>query len=99
MSSKDTLIKEAKRLLPILAVAGLILIPDHNTTVVLFAIGISLMITGVVHVVRKLLFPYLDLEVVVNQIVAEKNVAAAVLFASVCGLVAVLINATVSLLK
>src|ERR1017187_705667 len=89
--------RESLRLLPLLVVAGLILIPDSSSAVVWFSLGITLLLTGVSHVQRKLLFPYVDLEAVYQK-AAETSSGAAAVFASIVALLATLMYCATLLL-
>lgn len=83
--------------LPLLVVAGLILVPDSGSMVVLYAIGISVLVSSVSHLIRKILFPYLDLEVYAKAAL-ESPIGAAVVFASIVLILAVIIISTCLLL-
>lgn len=84
---------ELYRALPLFAIAGLILVPDSGSMVVLYAIGISILVSSVSHIIRKVLFPYLDLEVFANK-AAESPVGAAIVFMSISVILAVIILST-----
>jgi len=90
--------REAVRLLPVMAVAGLILIPDSSSAVVWFAMGISLLLVGMSHLLRKFLFPYLDLERFAEK-ASETAVGAAIIFASVAYILSTIISSSISLLR
>jgi hypothetical protein len=83
--------------LPLFAIAGLILVPDSGSMVVLYAIGISILVSSVSHIIRKVLFPYLDLELFAKKAL-ESPVGAAVVFASIVLILAVIIISTCLLL-
>jgi uncharacterized membrane protein len=90
--------RELFRSIP-LAIVGLgILIPDSSSSVVLFAVGISIVLVLVSHVLRKLLFPYLDMEELVNK-AKETPAGAAMVFIAICWVLGVLIQSSVSLLR
>jgi hypothetical protein len=95
---KQAVLKELKRFFPLVAVAALILIPDTGSFVVLFAIGVAIVISAVSHLIRKILFPYVDLEWMANK-AGESAIGAAIVFASISGLLAVIISATCNLLR
>lgn len=79
--------------LPLLLAAALILVPDSGSMVVLYALGISLLVSSVSHVVRKVLFPYIDLEKFANKAL-ETPVGAAIVFLSITLILAVIIAST-----
>lgn len=88
---------ELYRSLPLFVVAGFILVPDAGSMVVLYAIGISILVSSVSHIIRKVLFPYLDLEVFANK-AAESPLGAAIVFFSITMILAVIIVSTCLLL-
>lgn len=79
--------------LPLLAIAGLILVPDSGSMVVLYALGISLLVSSVSHIVRKVLFPYVNLQAFTDKAL-ESPVGAAIVFFSVVMILAVIIAST-----
>lgn len=95
--SKQGIIKEITRLLPLVAIAAIILIPDTGSFVVLYAIGIAISISAVSHAIRKILFPYIDLQDVASKAIVTP-LGAAIVFASISGLLATIISATCSIL-
>lgn len=96
--SKQGILKELTRFLPLAAVAGLILIPDTGSFVVLYAIGIAISISAVSHAIRKILFPYIDLQDIAFK-ASDTSIGAAIVFAAILGLLAVIISATCSILR
>ena len=74
--------KELQRLIPILAVSGLILIPDASFGIILFVIGSLLVTAAVSHIIRKVLLPYLDLERLMDR-ADETPMSAAIVFCGV----------------
>lgn len=89
--------KEAKRILPMLLVAGLILVPDTGSFVVLYSLGITIVISAVSHLIRKILFPYVDLKMFTTKAL-ESPIASAIVFFSISMILAVIIGATCILL-
>lgn len=89
--------KEIYRILPFAGIAGFILIPDDSLKVLLFGLGIILFATLVGHLVRKVLFPYFDLEKLVDGVEDDPKASAAVICAIIY-LVVSIINAFVVLL-
>lgn len=88
---------ELVRAIPLLGIAGLILIPDNGSMVVLYALGITLLVTACSHIIRKVLFPYIDMQVFAEKSL-ESPTAAAIVFSAVSFLLAVIILATCFLL-
>jgi len=87
-----------KRLWPLLLVSGGVLLPDAGSNVVLFAIGITILVSAVSHVIRKILFPYVDLGEVYSKAL-ETPAGAAGIFVSVTMILSVIIMSTCMLLK
>ena len=90
--------KEVYRLLPFLGLAGLVIIPDDGSHVILFGTAIILLSVAVAHVVRKILFPYIDIRGLISGIEEDTKASAAV----ICGLiflVCTIINAFVTMFK
>lgn len=86
------------RLLPFLGLAGIVILPDDGSRVVMFGTGIILLAIAVGHLARKILFPYFDIKGLVSGIEDDPKASAAV----ICGmiyLVCTIINAFVLLLK
>lgn len=90
--------KEAKRILPMLIFAGLILIPDSGSFVVVYSLGITILVSIVSHLIRKILFPYVDLEKFSDKAL-ESPIAASIVFLSISMILAVIIGATCVLLS
>lgn len=87
-----------KRLWPLLIVSGLVLVPDAGSHVVLYALGITILVSAVSHLIRKILFPYIDLEYVVERATQTANGAMGV-FVGVCMVLSTIIISTCMLLK
>lgn len=88
---------ELYRALPLFVIAGLILVPDSGSMVVLYAIGISILVASVSHIIRKVLFPYVDLGAFANKAL-ESPMGAATVFMSIAVLLATIILSTCILL-
>lgn len=78
--------RELQRLIPIFAIAGLVLIPDASFSVIIFVLGALVFTAGVSHLIRKILLPYLNLERLVNK-ADETPLSAAIVF---CGVMYIL---------
>ncbi len=97
---KNIFLKELKRAWPFLLLAGLMLAPDPGAlSVVGYAVGIVAVAVILSHLSRKLLFPYLNLEILIREIGTENNVAAAIVVASMVVLMGIVLNGIVTLLK
>lgn len=91
------LIKEAKRFLPLILAAALILVPDAGSFVVLYALGITIVVSAISHIIRKILFPYIDLKMFADKAL-ETPLSAAIVFCGVVTILSVIIVATCVLL-
>lgn len=78
--------------------AGLILMPDDAHTVIIFGVGIILLATGLGHVVRKLIFPYINGKELVEK-VKENSIACAIVIVGLIYLSCTIITSLVSLLR
>jgi hypothetical protein len=97
---KGRFLKEFKRAGPFLLLACLMLAPDPGALFVVgYAVGIVAVAVIVSHFSRKLLLPYLDLEVLIREIYAENNIAAAIVVASMVVLMGIVLNGIITLLK
>jgi hypothetical protein len=95
---KNRIVIEISRILPLLGLAGFILLRDDASHVIIFGTAIVLLAVAVAHLVRKLIFPYIDIKSLVSGIEDDTKASAAV----ICGLiflVCTIINAFVTLLK
>ena len=97
---KEIFLKELKRSLPFLLLAGLLLAPDPGAlSVIGYAVGIVAVAIILSHLARKILFPYLDLKELIEEIGAENNIAASIVVASMVVLMGIILNGIVTLLK
>lgn len=97
---KGRLPRELKRAWPFLLLAFLMLAPDPGAlSVVGYAVGIVALAVVLSHLVRKVLFPYLDIETLIKEIDTENNVAAAIVVASMVVLMGIVLNGIIALLK
>lgn len=83
--------------IPVL-VAAAILGPDAGSHVVLFALGITLLVSAISHIMRKVLFPYVVMSEFANKAM-ESPIGAAVVFSSITFILSVIIFSTCMLLK
>lgn len=82
--------------LPLLA-AAILLLPDAGSHVVFYALGITLLVSIVSHLVRKILFPYIDMSVFAKKAL-ETPIGASIVFCSISVILSVIIYSTCSLL-
>ena len=90
--------RELQRIIPLLAVMGLILIPDSSLPIMIFVIGASVMVAGMSHLLRKILFPYLNLESLIRK-AEENSIAAAIIFCAIIYMLGKYIEFAATLLK
>lgn len=79
-------------------ISAIILVPDENSRVLLFSLGIILGILSITHVLRKLVFPYIKLESIVAN-ACTNPIGASIIFASIIYLVTIVIQSSVLLIK
>lgn len=89
--------KESTRLIPMLLVAGLILLPDAGSFVILYSIAITIGLASVSHILRKIMFPYINLRHYAEKAL-ETPMSAAVVFLSFSLILCVFIGSGVVLL-
>ena len=51
------------------------------------------------HAVRKILLPYIDMEVLLQEVIHDRNVAAAIVIASTVALMGIIMNGLTTLLR
>lgn len=90
--------RDFARLIPLLAIVGFLVIPDTSRSVVFFSLGILVLFTGLSHLLRKLLFPYVNLEDAWNK-ANDTPLGAAIVFASASFIIAICILSGILLLK
>lgn len=95
---ESKLSRDFARLIPLIAATGLLVVPDNSRGVVFFSMGILILMTGLSHILRKILFPYIDMEKAWRM---SNNTAlgAAIVFASICVIIAATIIGGILLLK
>ena len=89
---------EFRRLWIVILFSILMLAWDSNRSVILFALAITTGTIAASHITRKLLFPYIDLGVLLKKSL-EHPLGSAIVFASMIYLITILIQSTVLLLK
>ena len=90
--------RDLLRVLPFLVLAIAILWGDAGSSVVIYAVGISLVFAVVSHFVRRTFFPYLDTKLLLQHALKEP-LASAVAFVGICILLGTIFQASISLLK
>lgn len=90
--------RDFARLVPLLAIVGFLVIPDNSRSVVFFSLGILVLFTGLSHLLRKLLFPYIDMERAWDR-ANDDPVGASIVFASISLIIATTIIGGILLLK
>jgi len=89
---------ELKRMWFLIILSIAIIVPDDNRWPVLFALGVLTLTIIVIHLIRKTLFSYIDLHVLMNK--AEKNaMASAIIFAAVIYMITILGQSVLLFLK
>ena len=84
--------------LALLGIAGLIIIPDAASKVVLFGVGIVLLSAGLSHIVRKILFSYINGKELFTKVL-DNSIACAIVLCGLIYLSCTIITALVALLR
>ena len=96
---KINLIRELFRILPIVGAAVLLLAGDKgNMSVIFLMMGMLLMICATSHLLRKVLFPYLDLKLFVDKALSEAS-SAGMVFLGMSFILGMMIYSAAGLLK
>ena len=96
---KPNLLREVYRLLPLIGAAVLLLYSDKGgMSVVLYMIGILLLISATSHIVRKILFPYLDLKLFVDKALEQPS-SAGMVFLGMSFIIGMMVYSASGLLK
>ena len=95
---KSKLNKDFARLIPLIAIAGFTVVPDNSRGVVFFSIGILVIMAALSHLLRKILFPYADLQLAWTK-AHGTPLGAAIVFASISGIITATILGGIMLLK
>jgi len=96
--SIKAIFKEIKRLWVFILVSVLLLLLDDSSHVIIFVLGTVTFVVLAVHLIRKLLFPYVDIKVLVDE--ATKNpLAAAIIVASMLYLISSVITSVAAILR
>jgi len=97
--AKATAQREAKRLLPLIALLGIFLYVDYDGTyAIIYMLGLMTLIALFSHVARRLMFPYLDMKVIADK-ADESPMSSAIVFASIAFIIGCLILTVGGMLK
>ncbi len=98
MKALKLILSEIKRLWFLIVLSILIVVPDDNRWPVIFALGVLTLTMIVMHLTRKTVWPYIDMQVLMKR--AETNaIAAAIVYASMIFMVTMLGYAVILFLK
>ena len=87
------------RFIPFVVIPLLLIRGDLGTIyVIAYVIALSLLFAFMTHIVRKILFPFIDLAAFAKK-AFETSVGASIVFASIIGLLMVIYESTVSLMR
>lgn len=89
---------EVLRLVPLLGLASLVILPDDARHVVFFGMAIIFLAVAVAHGVRKLIFPYIDIKVLLQE-VKKNSIACAMVILGLIYLLSTIIQSLVALLR
>ena len=96
---RPKMVTEAMRLTPLLGLAGLAFMRDlESLQVVLYVLGILLLIAVTTHILRKVLFPYLDLGAFVAKALEDSR-AAGMVFLGMSFIIGMMIFSATQLLQ
>lgn len=94
------MISDLYRVLMLLVVVGLVLyFLDPANVVVFQALLIGTFLVGGTHLTRRVMFHRLDLQSIAKSAVHDKNMPAAVVFASICGVLVAIMYLSMSVLS
>ena len=80
----EKIARDIVRVLVLLVATGATLYWFDTANVVIYqAVLIALFQVSSTHITRRILFPHLDLQSIANKAVVEKNIPAAIIFASI----------------
>ena len=96
----EKLKKEFKRGWPFLVIAFLTLSWDPGAlSVISYAVGVVALAVILSHLARKGLFGYLDVQILVQEVIKSRNMAAALVILSIVILTVSIFNGLITLLK
>ena len=97
--NRPKMVTETMRLAPLLGLAGLAFMRDLDSLqVVLYVLGILLLISVTTHVLRKVLFPYLDLGAFVAKALEDPR-AAGMVFLGMSFIIGMMVFSATQLLQ
>lgn len=97
-STTKNIIYELKRLWFVLLISILIILPDDNRWIVAFALGCVTLTVIVAHLIRKTVWPYIDLYQLVKK-AATTATGSAIVIAAVIYLMVAIIQSVLMFLK
>lgn len=94
------IVQDILKVLLLLVLAGYLLyLADPANVVVFQAMGVVMFLTGGTHLVRRVMFNRLDMQLIANKAVADNNLAAAIVFASMCAVLIAILFVPMFVLK
>lgn len=90
--------KEFFRIVPFLGLAGIILVPDDSRGVILFGVAIVLLAVALAHIVRKVIFSYIDMKTLIDK-ADDEPLPAALVLVGLIYLFSVVIESLIALLR
>lgn len=91
--------REILRLAPLLGLAGYVLVGDDSRHVVIFGTAIIFLAVAISHIVRRIIFPYIDLRKFVKEVLEQNSIASAMVLCGFIYLFTSITQALVTLLK
>lgn len=97
--AKSTAQREGKRLLPLIVVLAIFLKIDYDGTyAILYMLGLMTIVALFSHVMRRLMWPYVDMKVIADR-ADETPMSSAIVFASIAFVIGCIIIAVGGMLK
>lgn len=97
-NTKSVLRNEFIRLIPLIGISIIFLMHESVDSVIFLNLGIISAIIAISHLMRRLLFPYIDLEEFAIK-AKESPIASAIIFASVSLLIGIILFSSFNLLS
>lgn len=92
-------LRDAMRIATTIGLAVFLLFGDAGTGVILAAVGIMVGTVGLTHLLRRIMFPYVDPKELIQAAIKDKNIPAAMVFAAICMVICTWSFMLISLLK
>lgn len=88
------------RVCTLMVIAGMVLYYLDPANIVVFqALLIAVFLVGGTHFTRRIMMPRLDLQLIAKTAIEEKNMPAAIVFASIVAFLVAVIHVSLSILK